>query len=62
MTPKFPKSKPPDKQPDQRRAPAAAEDERGTNKVEHEPDDKAEPMPDPQHKHIPRSPYTTGNY
>lgn len=61
-----PRSKPrpsQDRRPDDKqRAPAAAEEERGTNEVEREPDDRAEPLPDPQHKHIPRSPYTTGNY
>lgn len=36
--------------------------ERGTNAVEHKPDPTAEPLPDGEHKHIPRSPYTTGNY
>ncbi len=33
----------------------------GTNDVEHEPDPSAEPLPDGQHKYVPRSPYTTGN-
>jgi hypothetical protein len=47
-----------DKQPAQ---PAPAE-EAGTNAVEHEPDPQAEPIPDGHHKHVPRSPYTTGNY
>jgi hypothetical protein len=36
-------------------------EEPGTNAVEHEPDPKAKPLPDGQHKHVPRSPYTTGN-
>jgi hypothetical protein len=38
-----------------------ADDEPGTNAVEHEPDPQAEPLPDGQHKHVPRSPYTAGN-
>ncbi len=37
-------------------------EERGTNAVEHKPDPKAEPLPDPEHKYVPRSPYTSGNY
>ena len=58
MSPKQPPPKADDKQP----APKPADDERGSNAVEHEPDPKAEPMPDPEHKYVPRSPYTTGNY
>ena len=42
-------------------AAAPADEERGTNAVEHEPDPKAEPLPDGEHKYVPRSPYTTGN-
>ena len=34
----------------------------GSNAVEHEPDPDAEPIPDGEHKHIPRSPHTAGNY
>jgi hypothetical protein len=41
--------------------PAAPGDEPGTNAVEHEPDPKAEPIPDGEHKYIRRSPYTAGN-
>ena len=41
---------------------APADDEPGTNAVQHEPDPKAEPIPDGEHKYHPRSPYTTGNY
>ena len=47
---------------EQQDAPAGADHKPGTNEVEHEPDPKAEPLPDGQHKHVPRSPYTTGNY
>jgi hypothetical protein len=43
-------------------APRADEDqEPGTNAVEHEPDPKAEPVPDGEHKYIRRSPFTAGN-
>jgi hypothetical protein len=38
-----------------------AVEEPGTNAVEHQPDPRAEPLPDGHHKHVPRSPYTTGN-
>jgi hypothetical protein len=34
----------------------------GTNAVQHKPDPKAEPIPDGEHKYVPRSPYRTGNY
>jgi hypothetical protein len=37
-------------------------DEDGTNAVRHRPDPKAEPIPDGEHKYVPRSPYRTGNY
>ncbi len=42
-----------------RRGPPAGE---GTNAVQHRPDPKAEPIPDGEHKYVPRSPYRTGNY
>ena len=57
-----PQPNPPEAPQDKQRAPAASDEERGTNEVEHEPDPDAQPLPDGQHKHIPRSPYTTGNY
>lgn len=38
------------------------EEEPGSNAVQHEPDPKAQPIPDGEHKYVPRSPYTTGNY
>jgi hypothetical protein len=57
-TPKAPPEAAKEKQPD----PAPGSDERGTNATEHEPDPKAEPLPDGEHKYKPRSPYTTGNY
>ena len=34
----------------------------GSNAVQHRPDPKAEPIPDGEHKYVPRSPYRTGNY
>ena len=54
--------KKPEAAEDKQRAPAAADDEPGTNEVQHEPDPKAEPLPDGHHKYVPRSPFTTGNY
>jgi hypothetical protein len=45
----------------ERRPEAPADEEPGSNAVEHEPDPKAEPIPDGEHKYIRRSPYTTGN-
>ncbi|HSV82301.1 MAG TPA: hypothetical protein VLK85_24170 [Ramlibacter sp.] len=35
--------------------------EEGSNAVQHRPDPKAEPIPDGEHKYVPRSPYRTGN-
>jgi hypothetical protein len=35
--------------------------EPGTNAVEHEPDPHAKPIPDGEHKYVPRSPFTHGN-
>lgn len=34
----------------------------GTNSVQNRPDPQAEPIPDGEHKYVPRSPYRTGNY
>lgn len=42
-----------------RRRPPAGE---GSNSVQQRPDPKAEPIPDGEHKYVPRSPYRTGNY
>ena len=36
--------------------------EEGSNSVQSRPDPKAEPIPDGEHKYVPRSPYRTGNY
>lgn len=55
------KRQPPPAAADDKRPPPADE-ERGTNAVEPEPDPKAEPLPDGEHKYVPRSPFTTGNY
>jgi hypothetical protein len=49
---------------DKRESPGAADEadeEPGSNAVEHEPDPQAKPIPDGAHKYVPRSPYTTGN-
>ena len=48
-------------QADSRRRRPPPTDE-GTNAVQHRPDPKAEPIPDGEHKYVPRSPYRTGNY
>ncbi|MDB5861216.1 MAG: hypothetical protein JWQ76_4905 [Ramlibacter sp.] len=48
-------------EPGRPRRPPAQEDE-GSNAVQHRPDPKAEPIPDGEHKYVPRSPYRTGNY
>ena len=50
--------KPPALQPADPTAPDGSE---GSNAVEHEPDEKARPLPDGHHKYIPRSPFTAGN-
>jgi len=50
----------PDSAPSSRRR--SAEGGEGTNAVRHRPDPKAEPIPDGEHKYVPRSPYRTGNY
>lgn len=42
-----------------RRPPAGGE---GTNAAQHRPDPKAEPIPDGEHRYVPRSPYRTGNF
>lgn len=34
----------------------------GSNAVQRRPDPQAEPIPDGEHKYVPRSPYRTGNY
>lgn len=48
-----------DTPPPRRRRPPEGE---GTNAVQQRPDPKAEPIPDGEHKYVPRSPYRTGNY
>lgn len=53
------KPKPQAEAPRGRRRPPAEE---GSNAVQHRPDPKAEPIPDGEHKYVPRSPYRTGNY
>ena len=54
-----PKSQPDAPRSSSRRRPPADE---GTNAVQHRPDPKAEPIPDGEHKYVPRSPYRTGHY
>lgn len=49
-------------QAQERDAARKSADEDGTNAVRHRPDPKAEPIPDGEHKYVPRSPYRTGNY
>lgn len=34
----------------------------GTNATQPRPDPQAEPIPDGEHKYVPRSPYRTGNH
>jgi hypothetical protein len=34
----------------------------GSNETQSRPDPKAEPIPDGEHKYVPRSPYRTGNW
>lgn len=34
----------------------------GTNATRPRPDPQAEPIPDGEHKYVPRSPYRTGNH
>lgn len=34
----------------------------GSNATRRRPDPQAEPIPDGEHKYVPRSPYRTGNY
>lgn len=53
------KPEPPRDDDDARRPPEPAQQqEPGTNAVEHKPDPDAKPIPDGEHKYIPRSPYT----
>jgi hypothetical protein len=55
--PSRPKS-PPDPRPPR----DAKGGEEGTNAVRRRPDPQAEPIPDGEHKYVPRSPYRTGNW
>ena len=40
---------------------APADQQPGTNAVEHEPDPSAQPIADGKHKYVPRSPFRPGN-
>ncbi|MBI5279277.1 MAG: hypothetical protein HY854_22790 [Burkholderiales bacterium] len=42
--------------------PRTNERSEGTNARQRRPDPRAEPIPDGEHKYVPRSPYRTGNY
>lgn len=53
------KEKPPVQPGRPRRRPASDD---GSNATQSRPDPKAEPIPDGEHKYVPRSPYRTGNY
>ena len=56
----IPKPSPPERS-DQEQPQVPAQQEPGTNAIEHEPDPNADPIPDGEHRYIRRSPYTTGN-
>lgn len=53
--------KPPEAADEQQRRSPPANEERGTNEVEHEPDPSADHESETDH-YVKRSPYTTGNY
>ncbi|RYY53567.1 MAG: hypothetical protein EOO24_64240 [Comamonadaceae bacterium] len=57
-----PKSQADAGRPPRRPAPGEGVEGEGTNAVQHRPAPKAEPIPDGEHKYVPRSPYRTGNY
>jgi hypothetical protein len=44
-----------------RRSQQTVDEEPGSNAAQHEPDPKAEPIPDGEHKYVRRRPYTAGN-
>jgi hypothetical protein len=56
------KPKPEADAPRGRRRQPPADEGQGSNAVQNRPDPKAEPIPDGEHKYVPRSPYRTGNY
>lgn len=41
--------------------PVSAGDGEGTNAVQHKPDPRADPVPDGEHKYVPRTGYIRGN-
>jgi hypothetical protein len=45
---------------DAKRSQQSADEEPGSNAAQPEPDPKAEPIPDGEHKYVRRSPYTAG--
>ncbi|HVZ43373.1 MAG TPA: hypothetical protein VHA82_06140 [Ramlibacter sp.] len=52
----------PENRPPREGAPGGPPGEEGTNAVRRRPDPGAEPIPDGEHKYVPRSPYRTGNW
>jgi hypothetical protein len=55
------KPAPPEATQEKERSPKPTDEEPGSNAVEHEPDEQAEPVPDGDPRYVPRSPYTAGN-
>lgn len=43
------------------RPPDPLSESEGNNETQHEPNPRADPTPDGTRKHVPRSPFTTGN-
>lgn len=44
-----------------RRKPDPLSESEGNNETQHEPNPQADPMPSGEHKHVPRSPFHSGN-
>ncbi len=57
-----PPKSPPQAADDKQAPENPVDDEPGTNAVQHEPDPKADALPDGERKYHPRSPYTGGSY
>lgn len=55
------REKPPQADDDEDSKTSPAGQEPGSNAIEHEPDPQARPIPDGEHKYVPRSPFTHGN-
>ena len=56
-----PRPQSPEAADEQQRQSSPANEERGTNEVEHAPDPSADRKPETD-RYVKRSPYTTGNY